>query len=256
MQASPPPPQVQLLEPAQVAALLYIDLASVSRWAEGGRLTPVDTPDGGRRYTRADVLRLMVDVRETKKHVAAARSNTRSASATSHSDALDALDVTLTLAAVQAAEALAADAAGRARLDRAAAARDAANLVADDAAQNVVATRFRADVAAQHVREAAERDAESERLFLGDGDLGAQQRAARTAPRVRAAAVALAEETADLAASVARTVAMKAELVAATFLALDEAIEAEVAATAVAVELRAMAAAHLTAVDVAARRGR
>jgi hypothetical protein len=256
MQASPSPAHTQLLEPAQVAALLYIDLATVSRWAEGGRLTPVDTPDGRRRYTQADVLRLMVDVKQTKKHVAAGRLSAESGAVSSIRATDAALDVTLTVEAVKAAEALASEAAARARLDRAAASRAAAALVADDAAQTAVATRFRAEVAAQRVREAAEREADSQRMFLGGADAVAAQHAARTAPLVEAAAVALAKETATLAEAVARTVAMTAELVAATFLALDEAIEAEVAATAAAVELRVMAAAHLAAVDVATRQAR
>jgi hypothetical protein len=46
---------------------------------------------------------------------------------------------------------------------------------------------------------------------------------------------------------------MTAQLVAATRLTLERVIEAEVAATAVAVELRAIADAHLTAIDVDVR---
>jgi excisionase family DNA binding protein len=54
------PPQVhgpddELLRPREVAAILGVRTATVARWARQGRLTPLLTPGGHRRYTRASV---------------------------------------------------------------------------------------------------------------------------------------------------------------------------------------------------------
>jgi ribose 1,5-bisphosphokinase PhnN len=72
---------------------------------------------------------------------------------------------------------------------------------------------------------------------------------------VQAAAVAVAEATDELSLSVARAVTRTAELVAETRLALDRAIEAEVIATASALAVRVLAAAHMAAIDADLRLG-
>ena len=110
-------------------------------------------------------------------------------------------------------------------------------LVADRAAQDAVAARFRADAAATRVRVAADLAATAELDVAPLDHPAAVQRAARTAAIVQAAAVAVAEETAALAACVSRSVALTAELLTVTRATLDRAIEAEVEAAAAALEL-------------------
>lgn len=255
MTVSRPVPTVQLLDPAEVAELMHVDVATISRWTEGGKLTLVQGRGGQRRFARDEVMRLVVDVKRAQKSVAtrvprtlAPRDRERDVTI-----AEAALDVDLTVADVKAAAALTADAAVLARLDRAATGREAAKAIAKEAAQDVVAARFRADAQADRVREAAARAVAAELEVPGSGEASALERAARTASMVEATAAAVVVETAELAAAVARTVAMAVELVESARVTLDRAIEAEVAAAASAIELRAMAAAHVTAEDVAVR---
>jgi excisionase family DNA binding protein len=51
-------PDDRLLTPAEVAGLFGVDPRTVTRWATSGRLTPVRTPGGHRRYRRSEVLAL------------------------------------------------------------------------------------------------------------------------------------------------------------------------------------------------------
>ena len=51
-----PESQDELLTPAGVAALLYVDPRTVTRWAAAGKLAAVRTPGGHRRYLRSEVL--------------------------------------------------------------------------------------------------------------------------------------------------------------------------------------------------------
>ena len=232
MTAPSPPSRVPLLDAAEVATLLYVDLATVARWAEAGKLVPVDTRDGVRRFARADVLRLMVDIKRTKND-AASRSPRAPARPTGRRDhdvavAEGALDVTMTQGAVTAAELLTTQAATQARRLRVVAGRAAEQVVADEAAHNVVATRFRADAAATRVRKAAELAAADARGVAGARETDALERAIRTAATVEAAAVAVAEETAMLARAVAEAVETAAERMAGILESLDRAIEAEV----------------------------
>jgi excisionase family DNA binding protein len=44
-----------------VAELLGVHTATIARWAREGKLTPLRTPGGHRRYSRADIRRLLVD---------------------------------------------------------------------------------------------------------------------------------------------------------------------------------------------------
>ena len=45
----------ELLRPREVAALFGVHPATIARWAREGRLTPIRTPGGHRRYPRAPV---------------------------------------------------------------------------------------------------------------------------------------------------------------------------------------------------------
>lgn len=48
-----------LLTPAEVAAILFVDPKTVTRWARAGKLEAIRTPGGHRRYQRSDVLAIM-----------------------------------------------------------------------------------------------------------------------------------------------------------------------------------------------------
>ncbi|WP_159944701.1 MULTISPECIES: BldC family transcriptional regulator [unclassified Nocardiopsis] len=43
------------MTPREVARVLRVDTKTVTRWADEGRLTPVRTPGGHRRFSRAEV---------------------------------------------------------------------------------------------------------------------------------------------------------------------------------------------------------
>ena len=47
-----------LLTPAQVAALLYVDPKTVTRWARAGKLNSFRTPGGHRRFLQSEILEL------------------------------------------------------------------------------------------------------------------------------------------------------------------------------------------------------
>lgn len=48
-----------LLTPAEVAALFRVDAKTVTRWANAGKLTPLRTLGGHRRYLESEVLNLL-----------------------------------------------------------------------------------------------------------------------------------------------------------------------------------------------------
>ena len=48
-----------LLRPREVAEIFGVRTATVARWAREGRLTPLRTPGGHRRYSRTAVRKLM-----------------------------------------------------------------------------------------------------------------------------------------------------------------------------------------------------
>jgi excisionase family DNA binding protein len=48
-------PPEHLLTPAEVAALVFVDPKTVSRWAKAGKLPATRTPGGHRRFRRSDV---------------------------------------------------------------------------------------------------------------------------------------------------------------------------------------------------------
>jgi len=51
--------QDDLMTPAEVAQAFRVDVKTVSRWAQEGRLPCIRTLGGHRRYPREEVLRLM-----------------------------------------------------------------------------------------------------------------------------------------------------------------------------------------------------
>jgi excisionase family DNA binding protein len=48
-----------LLTPAEVAAIFRVDPKTVTRWAKLGKLTPIRTLGGHRRYRQSEVLNLL-----------------------------------------------------------------------------------------------------------------------------------------------------------------------------------------------------
>jgi excisionase family DNA binding protein len=44
-----------LLTPAEVAALFRVDPKTVTRWAKAGRIRPIRTPGGHRRYRESEI---------------------------------------------------------------------------------------------------------------------------------------------------------------------------------------------------------
>src|SRR5687767_6842212 len=48
-----------LLTPAEVAALLYVDPKTVSRWAMAGKIRSIRTPGGHRRFLRSEIVAMI-----------------------------------------------------------------------------------------------------------------------------------------------------------------------------------------------------
>lgn len=243
-----PPDQDGLLTPAEVAAILYVDPKTVTRWATAGKITAIRTPGGHRRYLRSEIVRL--------RHGA---SDGAALCPTGHGRAqAPAGDVAVVAGAVVDAADLAALAAATAREERAVAARLAAKGVARQAAETATAMQRRADVATRRLAEAAALAAELVAELVAEATApGARREHALTALRVAVvvqdAAVASAAETAAAAASVATAVAAAAVDVALVVSAADLAIESEVARTARALQTVASSAARDAAADVLER---
>lgn len=53
------PDHDQLLRPREVAEIFGVRTTTIARWAREGRLTPLRTPGGHRRYSREAVVRLL-----------------------------------------------------------------------------------------------------------------------------------------------------------------------------------------------------
>lgn len=52
------PAEERVMLPGEVADMFRVHVKTVSRWAIAGKLTPVYTPGGHRRYREAEVLAL------------------------------------------------------------------------------------------------------------------------------------------------------------------------------------------------------
>jgi excisionase family DNA binding protein len=279
-----------LLTPAEVAAILYVDPKTVTRWAMAGKISCLRTPGGHRRFVRSEILALATVVRSQKhspwqpagpadesgrspapvvpglppvRTSREAIENTRLAAGTvaravalaREVQALEAAQsVISTRFAVEVAAGIAADAAARARAGRAAAASAAAQAVARSAGRTAAAVQRRADASATALREAAVQAAAvvatAER---SPGDHAIALTALHLAAAAQATAVTTAQDTAAAAAVVATAVAATAAEVARTVSDLDVAIEGEVAEAAAAVQTRAAATARQVAADMDAR---
>jgi excisionase family DNA binding protein len=253
---APIPPGDELLTPAGVAALLYVDPKTVTRWAMSGKLHAIRTPGGHRRYLRSDVLAILAGLhpaQQVEVNGAAARVADALAIAleTEAADAAEQVLVTAA-AAVEAAD-VAASAAARARGARATAAGAAAEAVAREAVRTARRVQIRADVAAAQVEQAA---AEAMEDIVGSAQ-GTSQEATRAATSlaatVEAAARATSQDTAIAAGVVAEAVTAAAAHVARAVTASNEAFEEDVAATAQAVLVLTDATAARTASQVRSR---
>lgn len=56
-----------LLTPAEVARLFRVDPKTVTRWAQSGKLSPLRTLGGHRRYRREEVERLLSESIEPRE---------------------------------------------------------------------------------------------------------------------------------------------------------------------------------------------
>ena len=54
--------QEVLLTPAEVASLFRVDPKTVTRWAKAGKLTPIRTLGGHRRYKESEVKSLLISI--------------------------------------------------------------------------------------------------------------------------------------------------------------------------------------------------
>ncbi len=55
-----------LLTPSEVAAILYVDPKTVTRWAIAGKVHSVRTPGGHRRFLKSEILALMTGVNHSQ----------------------------------------------------------------------------------------------------------------------------------------------------------------------------------------------
>jgi excisionase family DNA binding protein len=65
------PPNDDLLKPREVAELFGVRTTTIARWAREGRLSPLRTPGGHRRYSRASLRALLADARAADEPAAA-----------------------------------------------------------------------------------------------------------------------------------------------------------------------------------------
>jgi excisionase family DNA binding protein len=267
-------PTEQLLTPAAVAALVFVDPKTVSRWARAGKIPSMRTPGGHRRFLRSDVEALIA-----KDWDRYPRQDAAVSAPADHADMVVATvagpswdgsvegggvpatrDTRGAAADAVVAEAVAialeaqAELAAETVLETAASVAVAAETVAAAAEKARHARAFAAAQAAQLVaREAAnsaaalrsraeaqaasvaEAAAEAKRHVLSTGiDAETTFAAVRIAVTVQAAADTTSADTALAAARVAQAVADAAAHVAMTVAAFEVAVERETAAAAAA----------------------
>ena len=68
-----------LLAPREVAALLFVDPKTVTRWAQAGKLNSFRTPGGHRRYLKSDILALVSGIADSSDDNPASFAGYRSA---------------------------------------------------------------------------------------------------------------------------------------------------------------------------------
>ncbi len=254
----------ELLTPAGVAALLYVDPKTVTRWAVAGKLDAIRTPGGHRRYLKSDVLAILEGLHPSQEFVAIPEPRSGGQRPTGSVEgetpgcdpktrATDAAHtVAVTAAAVTEAADVAAGAASRRRGARELATNQAAQAMAREAVRTARRVQIRADVAAAQVEQAAALALEELPTVPG-GDEGAARAATQMADTVEAAARATAQDTAMAAMVVARAVGAAAAQVARIAAAADDALELEVARTAAAILELTMATAARVAAETQAR---
>lgn len=242
-----------ILTPRAVAALLFVDRRTVSRWAKSGKLACIRTPGGQRRYLKADVLAIRAGAHEPQVAPATtplvgAGDRKRRTSESGEDDlatavVADAVAIALEAEAAVTAEAVvqiaaavavaaekAAEAAERARTARTYAAEKAAQTVARDAVLAAVRVQEQADVAASQVARAAATAVEE--LLAPDANIEPTRMAALLAEVVQAAAEATAIDTSLAASVVATAVDAAAAGMARTTSASEDAYDSEVIAVA------------------------
>jgi excisionase family DNA binding protein len=253
----------ELLTPAGVAALLYVDPKTVTRWAVAGKLDAIRTPGGHRRYLKSDVLAILEGLHPAQefagipgprdglsptgtveRETPGCDAETRAAAAARAAE--------VTAAAVVEAADVAAGAASRRRGARELAANQAARAMAREAVRTAKRVEIRATVAAAKVEQAAAMAVE-ELPAVSGGDEGAARAATHVADTVEAAARATAQDTAMAAMVVARAVDAAAAQVARIAAEADDALEREVARTAAAILELTMATAERVAAETRAR---
>lgn len=245
-----------LLTPADVAALLFVDPKTVSRWATAGKISSTRTPGGHRRFLRSDVEALMSRGRHQNhlhdEGVSALPDNgnaERGGTAAARTIGLAAADavvaeavavvletqaaaVTVLERAASAAVAAerVASAAVKARRARTVAASVAAQVIASEAAVAAAAMRTRVTAQAAGIQEEA---AQAKRL-VGSSGTEAQTSlvAERMAATVQVAAHTASADSTLAAAHVAQAVSDAAAHVAAIVSASDLSLDRETAAAA------------------------
>jgi excisionase family DNA binding protein len=285
---SAPTAVTSLFTPAEVAALLYVDPKTVSRWAMAGKIQAIRTPGGHRRFLRSEILALVaadIDARQTPPSTptgppavavqaegarparirpdVAAEVDRRAAAvlvaeAVRHAlraqAAQAAADVISTAAAVDAAADHAAEAARRSREERGQAADEAAKAIASHAARTAADIQRHSDISARRLNQAA---LDAAAVVLATRPAGRDRESAaaalQLAAQVKTAAVLAAADCAEAAARVASAVAAAAAAVAYQVSALDQAIESEVARVAAAVQAAATTQARRVAAATDAR---
>jgi hypothetical protein len=264
----PQPLGDELLTPGGVAALLFVDPKTVTRWAVAGKLDAIRTPGGHRRYLKADVLAILKGEHPDQNvapipaprlegadpHVAADAQVEHAVATVREFEAADAAESVLVTAAaaVEAAD-VAATAAARTRRERALAANQAAQTVAREAVRTARRVQIRADVAAAQVEHAAALALEGLPFESVQDDDPEAGRAALLADTVEAAALATAQETAVAAMVVANAVTAAAARVARMVSAADDAFALEVATAAEALMQLTTATAQRVAAETQAR---
>jgi len=270
-----------LIAPAEVAALLYVDPKTVSRWAAAGKIHSIRTPGGHRRFLRSEIL-AMIAVSEggsvgqdpvTVRAPAQPSDTSRMLDAPARSDAFAAgvvaeavtlaariqaehaaADLNANTAATEAAARRTAAAARRAREVRLQAATEAAEAIAAHAARTALEIKVRADATAQRLAEAA---LQAAALVAAARRPGFEREdaavALRLAALVQEAAVLAAEESAGAAVRVASAVTAAAAVVAVSVSATDVALEGEVAKVAATLQFTVTTQAREVAAETDAR---
>lgn len=248
-------PTERYLTPAGVAALVFVDPKTVSRWAKAGKIPCTCTPGGHRRFLQSDVAALMSNRGQDYPH-------NEGGSASFENGTTDTLPLPGRLpgqrgngSVKRASMPTAHDAeraALKARRARAFAAAEAARVIANEAASAAAAMRSRATAQAGCRAEAA---AQAKRLICSLGTGPQPTFAARMTATLEAAADAASADTDEAAARVAQAVTDAAGHVAVMVAAFDLSMERETAAAAQALHnLTVETARHLAQRNGAAAR--